>query len=111
MNRDSLEALKSLQAEGDDGFLKEMVDLFLTDTPLASQRHGSSVASGEQQEFVRAVHSIKGASANFGADDLHALCAQVEQMGRAGKMNEAGAKIEELHGEFERVRMALLAEV
>ena len=33
LNRDSLEALKSLQSEGDDGFLKEMIELFLEDTP------------------------------------------------------------------------------
>ena len=31
----------------------------------------TALAAGQQQEFVRAVHSIKGASANFGADDLH----------------------------------------
>lgn len=111
LNRDSLEALKSLQSEGDDGFLKEMVDLFLTDTPLRLNDMESALQDGQQQEFVRAVHSIKGASANFGADDLHALCADVEQMGRSGKMAEAGARIEAVQAEFERVRMALLAEV
>lgn len=111
LNRDSLEALKSLQSEGDDGFLKEMVDLFLTDTPLRLNDMEAALQDGQQQEFVRAVHSIKGASANFGADDLHALCAEVERMSRAGKMTEAGARIEEVQAEFERVRMALLAEV
>ncbi len=111
LNRDSLEALKSLQSEGDDGFLKEMVDLFLNDTPLRLNDMETALQDGQQQEFVRAVHSIKGASANFGADDLHTLCAQVEQMGRAGKMSEAGARIEAVQAEFERVRMALLAEV
>ena len=111
LNRDSLEALKSLQSEGDDGFLKEMVDLFLTDTPLRLNDLEAALQDGQQPEFVRAVHSIKGASANFGADDLHALCAEVEQMGRAGKMNDTTIKIQGLHTEFERVRMALLAEV
>lgn len=111
LNRDSLEALKSLQAEGDDGFLKEMVDLFLTDTPLRLNDMESALQEGQQQDFVRAVHSIKGASANFGADDLHALCAEIEQMGRTGQLDEAGARIEQVHSEFERVRMALLAEV
>ena len=64
-----------------------------------------------QQDFVRAVHSIKGASSNFGADDLHDMCAEVEQMGRAGKMNETGEKVAAIHAEFEKVRAALLAEV
>lgn len=111
LNRDSLEALKSLQSEGDDGFLKEMVELFLNDTPLRLNDMEAALQDGQQPEFVRAVHSIKGASSNFGADDLHALCAEVEQMGRAGKMAEAGARIEAVHAEYERVRMALLAEV
>ena len=111
LNRDSLEALKSLQSEGDDGFLKEMIELFLTDTPSRFADMDAAMAGGAQQDFVRAVHSIKGASANFGADDLHKMCAEVEQMGRAGQMNETGTKVRELREEFERVRAALLAEV
>ena len=39
------------------------------------------------------------------------MCADVEQMGRAGQMAEATEKIHALHAEFERVRLALLAEV
>ena len=111
LNRDSLEALKSLQSEGDDGFLKEMIELFIADTPARFADMDVALEQGEQQDFVRAVHSIKGASANFGADDLHNMCAEIEQMGRAGKMTETGAKVVGLHEEFERVRAALLAEV
>ena len=111
LNRDSLDALKSLQSEGDDGFLKEMIELFLADTPARFADMETARQAGEQQDFVRAVHSIKGASANFGADDLHELCATVEQMGRAGQMHEATEQIQGLHAEFERVRLALLAEV
>ncbi len=111
LNRDSLEALKSLQSEGDDGFLKEMIELFLADTPARFAEMDAALADGQQQDFVRAVHSIKGASANFGADDLHNLCAEVEQMGRAGKMTETAAQVQAIHEEFDRVRAALLAEV
>ena len=111
LNRDSLEALKSLQSEGDDGFLKEMIELFLADTPSRFADMDAALAQGQQQDFVRAVHSIKGASANFGADALHDLCAEVEQMGRAGQMHESQPKIQEIHDEFARVRSALLAEV
>ena len=111
LNRDSLEALKSLQSEGDDGFLKEMIELFIADTPARFADMDAALEQRQQQDFVRAVHSIKGASANFGADDLHNLCAEVEQMGRAGKMHEAAAEVQALHEEFDRVRAALLAEV
>ncbi len=111
LNRDSLEALKSLQSEGDDGFLKEMIELFIADTPERFAEMDTALADAQQQDFVRAVHSIKGASSNFGADDLHNLCAEVETMGRAGKMNETGDQVRAIHEEFERVRAALLAEV
>jgi HPt (histidine-containing phosphotransfer) domain-containing protein len=111
LNRDSLEALKSLQSEGDNGFLKEMIELFLTDTPCRLADIDAALSLGHQQDFVRAAHSIKGASANFGADDLHNICAQIEQMGRAGRMNETEPNIRALKQEFERVRVALLAEV
>ena len=111
LNRDSLEALKSLQSEGDDGFLKEMIELFIADTPERFADMDTALEQGQQQDFVRAVHSIKGASANFGADDLHHMCAEIEGLGRAGKMTETGAKFVALREEFERVRAALLAEV
>ena len=111
LNRDSLDALKSLQSEGDDGFLKEMIELFLTDTPVRFAEMAAALAADQQGAFVRSVHSIKGASANFGADDLHGLCAEVEQLGRDGQMHETGAEVAAIHAEFERVRVALLAEV
>ena len=111
LNRDSLEALKSLQSEGDNGFLKEMIDLFLADTPSRLADMDAALTIGHQQDFVRAVHSIKGASANFGADALHHLCAEIEQMGRAGRMTETGLQLKKLHQEFERVKVALLSEV
>jgi PAS domain S-box-containing protein len=111
LNRDSLEALKSLQSEGDSGFLKEMIELFLADTPSRFADMDAALNLGHQQDFVRAVHSIKGASANFGADDLHQLCAEIESIGRAGRMAETVPQIKKLHQEFERVRVALLAEV
>ncbi len=111
LNRDSLEALKSLQSEGDDGFLKEMIELFIADTPARFAEMDAALADNQQQDFVRAVHSIKGASSNFGADDLHNLCAEVEQMGRVGKMTETAEQVRAIHEEFDRVRAALLAEV
>ncbi len=88
-----------------------MIDLFLADTPTRLADLETALAAGQQQEFVRAVHSIKGASANFGADDLHDICAEIEALGRAGQMNATGADIRRLYEEFERVRTALLAEV
>ena len=88
-----------------------MIELFLADTPLRFADMDAALTNNLPQDFVRAVHSIKGASANFGADDLHGLCATVEQMGRNGQMHDTGEKIAALHAEFERVRVALLAEV
>lgn len=111
LNRDSLDALKSLQSEGDDGFLKEMIELFLEDTPSRFAEMDAALAANQQGDFVRSVHSIKGASANFGADDLHEMCAVLEQMGRAGQMHDTVERRQALRAEFERVRVALLAEV
>ena len=88
-----------------------MIELFLNDTPARFAEMDDALKAGQQQDFVRAVHSIKGASSNFGADDLHNLCAEVETMGRAGKMTETGDKVRAIHEEFDRVRAALLAEV
>ena len=88
-----------------------MIELFIADTPARFAEMDTALAQGQQQDFVRAVHSIKGASSNFGADDLHNWCAEVEQMGRAGKMNDASAEVQAIRDEFERVRAALLAEV
>ncbi|MBV9656948.1 MAG: response regulator [Verrucomicrobia bacterium] len=110
LDPDSLTALKGLQAEGDEGFLRELIELFLADAAQRIDGMDTALAAGRDADFVRAAHSIKGAAANFGATDLRKICARIEDLGREGQVSEAGALLPELRAEFSRVRLALEAE-
>ncbi len=111
LDQDSLTALKNLQAEGDEGFVREIIELFLEDAVKRMNDLDATLAAGRGAEFTRAAHSIKGACANFGATDLAKLCAQIEAMGREGRMAETAPLLPKLRREFDRVRLALEAEM
>lgn len=111
LDQDSLTALKNLQAEGDEGFVREIIELFLEDAVKRMSDLDATLAAGRGPEFTRAAHSIKGACANFGATDLAKLCAQIEAMGREGRLAETAPLLPKLRREFERVRLALEAEM
>jgi HPt (histidine-containing phosphotransfer) domain-containing protein len=111
LDQDSLTALKNLQAEGDEGFVREIIELFLEDAVKRMDDLDAMMAAGSGADFTRAAHSIKGACSNFGATDLAKLCAQIETMGREGRMTETKGLLPGLRREFSRVRLALEAEM
>ncbi len=111
LDPDSLTALKNLQAEGDEGFVREIIELFLEDAAKRIDDLESTLAAGSDADFTRAAHSIKGACANFGATELAKICAQIENLGREGRMAEAAPLLPGLRREFGCVRLALEAEM
>ncbi len=65
------EAIENLRALGDkmddDSFLKEVIEIYLTDTPKRIAEIHTCLESGDQTTLNRAAHSIKGSSSNLGA--------------------------------------------
>jgi HPt (histidine-containing phosphotransfer) domain-containing protein len=70
-------------AGGDKGVAAELASLFLETTEELVRRMSAALAAGDLQALRAAAHTLKGASANVGADALSAAAARVESLAAA----------------------------
>lgn len=82
--------------EGDGDLLAMVVASFLEDVPRDLAGLRSALAQGKSQEAGRHAHSIKGASANVGAEALRRIAARLEQQLHEGMTERGRAAIPEL---------------
>ncbi|HEY4300885.1 MAG TPA: Hpt domain-containing protein [Candidatus Didemnitutus sp.] len=104
------EAIANLRAVNpDDGgeFLRELIDIFLADTPERIAEIEQALGVGEAEVVSRAAHSIKGSAGNFGAVELASLARGIEQQGNARDFTAARAGLAGLRAEFARARTVL----
>jgi HPt (histidine-containing phosphotransfer) domain-containing protein len=94
---------------GDPEFVDELIQTYLDDAvvQLAAMRAAADAASAA--ELVRPAHSLKGNSANVGAERLVVLCRQLEADARSGAVERATERVAAAAAEFERVRTELAA--
>jgi len=105
------QAIEELRAmnPGDDSFLRELIQIFLEDSPQRIAEIELCLEEGDALRLTRAAHSLKGSSSNFGAAPLRAISEKIERLGRDGKLGEVPADLPELKLEFDRVKAALEA--
>jgi histidine phosphotransfer protein HptB len=109
LNPEAIETLRSLNPDDSAGFLKELIDIYLQDTPVRLAEIVTALATQDATAAMRAAHSIKGSSSNFGATGLAALAHQIELQGKTGNLTETAATLGTLRGEYDRVAAALTA--
>jgi histidine phosphotransfer protein HptB len=101
--------LRALNPDDGDEFLREIVGIFLADTPERIAELQESLAAGDTARFTRAAHSIKGSSSNLGAAALRAAAELLEHRTRTQGLAGAGAFIPALRAEFARTQAELAA--
>jgi two-component system sensor histidine kinase/response regulator len=74
---------------GDVDLLKEIAALFLDEYPRELQNIRQALATGDAQTLERSAHGLKGSVANFGASAAVDAAFQLEQFGRAHKLDQA----------------------
>jgi len=100
-------ALKNLQElSPDDGgvFFRDIVGIFLADTPLRIAELEESFRSADAPKVTRAAHSIKGSSANLGADRLRAVAERVERESQDKPIAQLAPILAEVREEFALAR-------
>ena len=102
--------LRSLQSPTDANFFNHLIDLFIDETPQRLGAIRAAVTSSDPAGLAREAHALKGSSAHLGASRMYALCEILEEQGRRGSMDRAGALLSVLEEEFSRVREALISE-
>lgn len=103
---EAIENLRSLSPE-DDSFLKEIVGVFLDDTPQRISELKLSHAAGDTAAFSRAAHSIKGSSSNLGASRLRTAAERLEHGSKKQALASLVAGIPELEAEFAAAKQEL----
>jgi histidine phosphotransfer protein HptB len=84
------------QAADDAELLKELLEIFKDSLQSDVQRIQQGLAEGSAAKISAAAHSIKGAAASLGIVGIHEIALQVEEDSRAGGLDAARTKIEEL---------------
>lgn len=104
---DAIANLRALSPDDGDAFLKEIVAIFIDDTPKRIAELHACRASGDSATFTRAAHSIKGSSSNLGATELRGLAETLEQKSRQNGLGETDGLLAGLEAAFARVKTEL----
>ena len=107
LNPASIQALRDLSPDGDGEFLKELVGIYLADTPKQFAQLEDALARGDASVATRAAHTMKGSSGNFGAEALMELARAAEAAAKAGDLAAVAKLLPDLKQQFERVKTAL----
>jgi CheY-like chemotaxis protein len=70
--------------DGRDDLLREVIGLFLEETPPRLDTLAAAVGAGDTESLWRAAHALRSGAANLGATRVVRLCDMVEKRGRAG---------------------------
>jgi histidine phosphotransfer protein HptB len=107
LDQTAIENLRALgDEEGDDSFLREVIGIFVEDTPVRLKELRDSHAAGDQTTFTRAAHSIKGSSSNVGAKRL-CLIAQALEADSRTSIDGLDSRLGELEASLAEVKAAL----
>lgn len=105
----AIETLRMLNPGDNDAFLKELIEIYLQDAPAHITEIEKALAATDATAVMRAAHSLKGSSSNFGATYFASLAQQIEHQGKAGTLGQTAAALVTLKTEYTRVAGALTA--
>lgn len=106
LDPDAIDNIRSLGPDDGQGFLREIVAIFLTDTPTRMDDMQKALQAGDAAAYGRAAHSIKGSSANLGAVAMKRAAEGAEQLSKTGLAGAAEA-LAAMRLEFIQTRGAL----
>jgi HPt (histidine-containing phosphotransfer) domain-containing protein len=106
INPEAIQALRDLSPDGEE-FLNELITIYLTDTPKQLAQLEEALSRQDTAVVVRAAHTIKGSSGNFGAEAFAGLAKEIEAHGKANNLPAAAALLPEFKNRFGKVADAL----
>jgi HPt (histidine-containing phosphotransfer) domain-containing protein len=107
VDQQSIENLRELNPGDNDEFLREILGIYLEDTPNRIVELEQSLAAGDTPKFTRAAHSVKGSSANVGAMVVRAVAEKLEHQSHQQGLGQVAPLIGELKAEFKRAEAEL----
>jgi|GEM_PF-1880271 len=94
---------------GDAEFRRQLTEVFLADCEGRLGRLNESLRAKNFEQMAREAHSVKGATANFGAAGLSRLAGELEELAGKKLPDHCRNTVKQMVGEFERVKGSLAA--
>jgi HPt (histidine-containing phosphotransfer) domain-containing protein len=107
INPEAIQALRDLSPDGGGEFLRELITIYLADTPKQLAQLEEAISRQDSTVVVRAAHTIKGSSGNFGAEAFAQVAKEIEAHGKANNLSAAAALLPEFKSHYEKVAAAL----
>ena len=100
----SFDPAEAMRQVGDDtGLLREVMELFIQDTPKREADVRMAVEKRDSKLLERAAHTIKGSCVIFGAGTTRDAAHRLEMMGRVGSFAGADETLALLSKEIARL--------
>jgi CheY-like chemotaxis protein/HPt (histidine-containing phosphotransfer) domain-containing protein len=100
-------ALESLRELGGDDFVAEVIAMFRADAPDLVATLRRSLDVGDAEELRRAAHTLKSNGATLGAAEFSAVCRELEQCAKDGRLDEAAPLIGKVEEEYRSLEAVL----
>ena len=92
------------------GLLSTLITHFLEDVPNRLAALQDALQQGDAGALARVAHELNGSSGNLGVRKMRQLCVELQALGKAKDLTQAGDLLAQLVSEFELVRQRLMAE-
>src|SRR6516165_8727148 len=109
LDRDVLDQLR--EDLGGMMALCEVITTFLDQTPTLLSALREAAERADVPAIRRAAHRIKGTSSIRGARELSDRCAEIERVGQAGCIADAGSRVIAVEASYRAIEAALKAEI
>lgn len=104
---EAIENLRALNPDDGDAFLKDIIGIFLEDTPMRIAELKQCLITYDQPKFTRAAHSIKGSASNLGANHVRSIAEKIEHQSRNSGLGDMEPLIGQLESEFATAKAEL----
>jgi signal transduction histidine kinase/CheY-like chemotaxis protein len=95
------------RVEQDLDLLAEMVELYLSNSPLLLEEVESAVAARDREKIARAAHTLKGMLTSMCADASAETARHLETVGKNGDLARADQVLSALKNQLDRLRTVL----
>ena len=97
----------SNRLSGDGALIREIINIFLDETPKKMRELGKSIEKQQRDPAIRLAHAIKGSAANVSGQKLHALALRIEKACDAADWREAETLFPRFNRQFEKLERAM----
>ena len=107
INRHALANIRALSTDAGGALLERVIHAYVDDTPQHFQALRLAISAQNTNGMRKAAHSLKGSSANVGAETLAQLCSDMERLARNNSSDGAFVLLNDMESEFLAVRDSL----